>query len=155
MIKIEASMQSIMTKEEMVELLKTYAEQEKVKLENYLKTNQITFEPTESGMYYMEIEAGEGPTAKKGDLVTVHYIGFNLDGVFFNSSYSAVRPIQFTLGQGLVIKGWDEALSYMQEGGKSRIILPSKLAYGKKAVRGSIITPYTGLIYDLELLSIE
>ncbi len=76
-----------------------------------------------------------------------------LDGEKFDSSYDRGEPFEFTLGAGQVIKGWDEGISYMKEGGKATLIMPSSLAYG--AYGAGIIPPYTSLIFEVELIDVK
>ena len=132
---------------------KSESEKELDTLQAYIESNNITTEPTASGLYYIEIEEGTGAPAKKGDIVDVHYTGTFLDGKKFDSSYDRGEPFEFTLGVGQVIKGWDEGISYMKEGGKAKLIMPSSLAYGARGA-GSI-PPYTSLIFDVELVDVK
>ncbi len=155
MLKMEVVVIDVMTTDELEEILNGFKNQELIDLEEYLVNNDIQVEPTESGLYYIEIKPGDGRQAADSNKLTIHYLGYTLSGKFFNSSYSANRPLQFRVGQGAVIPAWDEAFLKMRVNGKSRIIVPSKLAYGRNSVRGSIITPYSALVYDIELLLVE
>ena len=121
-------------------------------LQVYLDENNIDAEPTQSGMYYIETLEGTGSLPDFGNTVTVHYEGKFLDGEVFDSSTDSGEPFSFTLGLGQVISGWDEGISYMKNGGKATLIIPSNLAYGADG-RGSI-PGYSTLIFDVELLSI-
>lgn len=127
-------------------------EAEKVQLENYLTLNKITQTPKESGLYYIETQAGTGDNAETGKRVSVHYVGKFLNGDIFDSSRERNEPFHFQLGQGRVIEGWDEGLTYMKKGEKATFIIPSKLAYKDRGA-GSI-PPYTTLIFEVELLDI-
>ncbi len=133
-------------------LSKQDPEQQKIK--EYLKTNKIKAKPTESGLYYIETQEGTGEQAHKGDVVRVHYTGKLLDGTKFDSSYDRNEPFEFKLGAGQVIKGWDEGIGYMKEGGKATLIIPSKLGYGNRAV-GGVIPANSTLIFDVELVEIK
>ena len=126
---------------------KNKADEEMDLLEAYLLENNITTEPTSSGMYYIETLKGSGPDANGGDRVEVKYKGTFIDGEVFDSG---IFP--FTLGIGMVIPGWDEGIKYMNEGGKAILIIPSNMAYGPSG-RGSI-PGYSTLIFEVELLSI-
>ena len=98
---------------------------------------------------------GKGREAKTGDSVNVQYTGTLLDGTKFDSSYDhGGDPFKFTLGQGQVIKGWDEGVVGMKVGGKRRLRIPSDLAYG---ARGSppTIPPGAALVFDVELVAID
>lgn len=132
---------------------KNDSEKELETLQAYINENNITTEPTASGLYYIETHTGTGAQATAGDIVVVHYIGTFLDGEKFDSSYDRGEPFEFTLGAGQVIKGWDEGISYMKEGGKATLIMPSNLAYGTTG-SGSI-QPYTSLIFEVELLDVK
>ena len=109
---------------------------------------------TESGLQYWEIKVGVGPQAGSGDKVKVHYTGWFTDGKKFDSSVDAHQPYGFTLGQGNVIKGWDEGVAGMKVGGKRQLRIPPELAYGDQGFK-KIIPPKATLIFDVELLSIE
>lgn len=91
---------------------------------------------------------------KNGDTVSVHYTGELEDGVVFDSSLPRQRPIQFTLGSGQVIKGWEEGLLDMCVGEKRKLIIPPHLAYGKRGA-GGVIPPDATLIFYTELVEIE
>ena len=132
---------------------KSDAEKELETLQSYIESNNITTEPNPSGLYYIETTAGTGAQATAGDIVDVHYTGTFLDGKKFDSSYDRNEPFEFTLGIGEVIKGWDEGIAYMKEGGKAKLIMPSSLAYGASGA-GSI-PPYTSLIFEVELIDVK
>ena len=132
---------------------KSDTEKELETLQAYIDDNNITVDPTASGLYYIETLAGTGAQATAGDIVVVNYTGTFLDGEKFDSSYDRNEPFDFTLGRGEVIKGWDEGIAYMKEGGKATLIMPSSLAYGSSGA-GSI-QPYTSLIFEVELLDVK
>ncbi len=132
---------------------KSESEKELDTLHAYIESNNITTEPTASGLYYIETLAGTGAQATTGDIVDVHYTGTFLDGTKFDSSYDRGEPFEFTLGRGEVIKGWDEGIAYMKEGGKATLIMPSSLAYG--ASGAGTIPPYTSLIFKVELVDVK
>ncbi len=122
-------------------------------LENYLKRANIKIEASMSGLYYIKLEEGKGRKAQAGKTVSVHYTGKFIDGKIFDSSYKRNKPLKFKLGRGEVIKGMDEGISKMKEGGKARLIVPSHIAYGKRQT-GSI-PPFSTLIFELEFLKME
>lgn len=108
---------------------------------------------TASGLEYTEVQAGTGPAAQAGDIVAVHYTGTLTNGVVFDSSYQRNEPIQFPLGAGRVIPGWDEGISLMKQGGKARLTIPPELGYGAQGA-GGVIPPNATLIFEVELVNI-
>lgn len=103
----------------------------------------------------VDVVVGKGLTVKKGDLLTVDYVGTLLDGTEFDSSKKEGRvPFKFVIGTGKVIKGWDQGLMGMREGGTRRLTIPSELAYGDRQV-GDLIPPKSTLLFEVELKKIE
>jgi len=123
------------------------ADREEAAIEAYLLENNITVAPTYSGLYYIETKKGSGASADGGDKVSVKYTGTFLDGQEFDSGV-----FSFTLGRGQVIKGWDEGISYMNEGGQATLLIPSSLGYG--ASGSGSIPGYTPLLFEVELLDV-
>lgn len=111
------------------------------------------FSKTESGLYTKIEKEGNGDKPKKGQKVSVHYKGMLLDGTVFDSSYSRKEPIEFTIGVGQVILGWDEGIMLLSKGAKATFVIPSDLAYGA-AGAGGVIPPNAPLIFEVELVSI-
>jgi FKBP-type peptidyl-prolyl cis-trans isomerase len=110
---------------------------------------------TKSGLKYQDLKVGAGAEAKKGNTVTVHYTGWLAKGgKKFDSSLDRKKPFEFELGAGDVIKGWDEGVAGMKVGGKRRLIIPYKLAYGEKG-RAPIIPAKADLVFDVELLKVS
>lgn len=97
---------------------------------------------------------GTGKAAVKGALLVCNYEGFLRDGTKFDSSYDHGRPFQFVIGSGRVIKGWDQGLMGMQEGGKRTLFVPAHLAYGERQM-GKFITPHSDLTFYIELLEVR
>ncbi len=112
------------------------------------------FDATESGLRYKMIQQGSGTKAEKGKTVSVHYEGSLPNGQVFDSSYSRNQPIDFTLGVGQVISGWDEGIALLKVGDKARFVIPSHLAYGS-AGAGGVIPPDATLIFDVELMQVK
>ncbi len=109
---------------------------------------------TTSGLEYIEVEAGTGAQAEAGKTVAVHYTGKLQDGKVFDSAVSRGEPIEFPLGKGRVIKGWDEGIALMKVGGKAQLIIPPDLGYGERGA-GGVIPPNATLVFDVELVSVE
>ena len=110
---------------------------------------------TTSGLRYTDEVVGTGAAPKAGQSVSVHYTGWLDDGgkkgKKFDSSRDRGDPFSFTLGQGQVIKGWDEGVASMKIGGKRTLIIPAALGYGARGA-GGVIPPGATLIFDVELL---
>ena len=112
------------------------------------------FEKTSSGLRYQLIQKGSGKQPQKGQVVSVHYKGQLTDGTVFDSSYKRNQPIEFPIGTGQVIPGWDEGIALLKEGDKARFVIPSELAYGNQGA-GGVIPPGATLIFDVELVGIQ
>ena len=112
------------------------------------------FEKTESGLRYKMIQKGSGKKAENGKVVAVHYTGQLEDGKVFDSSIPRKKPIEFPLGQGNVIEGWDEGIALLQVGDKARFVIPSHLGYGSRGAGGAI-PPNATLIFDVELIDVK
>ncbi len=130
------------------------AEEEKKKQRELLDKVAAGYDETESGLRYKVLQEGEGKKVEKNNVVSVHYKGQLLDGTVFDSSYKRKQPIEFTIGVGQVIQGWDEGIQLLKEGDKARLVIPSDLAYGK-AGAGGVIPPNATLIFDVEVIAIK
>jgi len=127
-------------------------------LQDYFAKNNIKANKTASGLYYVISQKGLGPNAKAGKKITMNYTGKTLDGNVFDSNtdpkFSHVSPFSFTLGQGQVIKGWDEGVQLLKLGSKGTLYIPSYLGYGATGA-GKAIPPNAILIFDVEVSGID
>lgn len=110
--------------------------------------------PEEGDLEIEELEAGTGAEAVPGDTVSVHYTGWLEDGTKFDSSLDRGEPIEFPLGVGYVIPGWDQGLVGMKEGGRRRLTIPSHLAYGANGA-GGVIPPFATLVFEVNLVRVQ
>jgi peptidylprolyl isomerase len=106
-----------------------------------------------NGLKYIETKAGDGAQAKAGDTVSVHYTGTLTNGQLFDSSVERGEPIEFPLGMGMVIKGWDEGIAKMKVGGQAVLVIPPELGYGAQSV--GPIPPDSTLIFIVELVGVK
>ena len=108
----------------------------------------------ESGLRIIEHIKGKGQKPKSGNKVKVHYSGYLQTGVKFDSSHDRGKEFEFVLGQGQVIKGWDEGIAQINKGGKSTLIIPPDLGYGERGA-GGVIPPNATLLFEVELVDFE
>ncbi len=140
-------------------------------IEDYIAANNLNASRTESGLYYVIEEEGDGVEIDEGDLAFVHYAGYLLDGTLFDTSnkdlattknmYNEQRdlagqygPIEVAVGEGRVIQGWDEGLALLQKGSKAKLLIPSPLAYGDRQ-SGALIPPNSVLLFDVEITDVQ
>jgi peptidylprolyl isomerase len=109
---------------------------------------------TPSGLQYEDEVVGAGAQPVKGQHVTVHYTGTLENGTKFDSSVDRHEPFTFTIGEGEVIKGWDEGVMSMHVGGKRKLTIPPGLAYGSRGA-GGVIPPNATILFDVELLGVK
>ncbi|WP_396189050.1 peptidylprolyl isomerase [Flavobacterium sp.] len=128
--------------------------EEKRLAEEALEKLAAGFQKTESGLRYQIIQKGSGKQAEKGKKVSVHYQGALDNGMVFDSSYKRKQPIEFTLGVGQVIEGWDEGIALLQVGDKARFVIPAYLGYGSRGA-GGVIPPNATLVFDVELMDVK
>lgn len=106
-----------------------------------------------SGLVYQDVVIGDGKMAEPGLAVSVHYTGTLTDGTKFDSSIDRGQPIQFVLGSGRVIQGWEQGIKGMRVGGKRKLTIPPDLGYGAEGDR--VIPPNATLLFDIELISVK
>lgn len=119
-------------------------------LDAFLEANDINVEPTASGMYYIEELKGTGDTIKPGDRVKIYYTGMFIDSTLFDAT-SPYEPFEFVVGSSDVITGMSEGITYMTQGGKATLIIPSNLAYGATNNTTLGIPRFSTLIFDVEV----
>ena len=133
--------------------LKAIEEQKKAQ-EAALASVTEGYEKTASGLFYKIETPGAGASPSQGQNVSVHYKGSLLDGTVFDSSYKRNQPIDFALGVGQVIKGWDEGIALLSKGAKATFIIPADLGYGS-AGAGGVIPPDATLQFEVELVDFK
>jgi FKBP-type peptidyl-prolyl cis-trans isomerase FkpA len=161
-VKMDVKLHRILTKKEYDEELDKYEKiledrdiEELRKLAVYIDTCQTEYASLPNGMRYLPINQGVGDCVKYGDMVKIHYKGYFLNGKQFESTYERSEPLEFNFGEeGQVIKGFKTALTLMNEGSKSKFIIPSSLAFGDLGSSTHIVPPYTTVVYEIELLSL-
>ena len=123
-------------------------------LQEYIKKNGLNMQKTPSGMYYQVLKPGTGPNPKTGQVVSVNYNGVLLSGKVFDSSDKQGHPIDFPLGLGQVIPGWDEGLALINKGSKAIFLIPSPLGYGPRGA-GADIPANAPLRFEVELVGVQ
>jgi FKBP-type peptidyl-prolyl cis-trans isomerase len=116
------------------------------------KVAESDYKITKSGLKYAILQEGSGPAATAEQNVKVHYTGWLQDGTKFDSSRDRGEPIEFPLGHGAVIKGWDEGVQGMKVGEKRQLVIPPDIAYGAEGRSG--IPPNSTLVFDVELVEL-
>ncbi|PIR20889.1 MAG: peptidylprolyl isomerase [Deltaproteobacteria bacterium CG11_big_fil_rev_8_21_14_0_20_47_16] len=106
------------------------------------------------GLVIEDIKVGTGAMATPGHVVSVHYTGWLTNGTKFDSSVDRKQAFEFPLGEGRVIKGWDEGVAGMKVGGKRKLTIPPQLGYGARGA-GAVIPPNATLVFDVELLGVK
>lgn len=157
----EVDLVSLKTQEqaeaEMAELAKKQLRIDDELLQKYFKKNNINPQKTESGIYYVLHNEGKGNRPEKGQMVSVNYTGTKMDGEKFDSNvdpaFNHVEPLNFKIGSGQVIQGWDEGIALLRPGQKATLYIPSTLAYGNQS-QGKI-GPNEILIFEVELLDVN
>lgn len=163
-VEFEKEQQVLMQQQQ--HMMDSLKETEGEQLKKYLAENKITQKATASGLIFISKKAGKGTQAVKGKKVKVNYTGTLLDGTMFDTSVKEdaqkgnildpnrpYDPIEFELGVGQVIPGWDEAIALMKVGEKATIIIPSTIAYGPNGA--GPIPPFSSLRFDVELIDVK
>lgn len=169
------TVEDIVTKEELDAERENYMaemqqrqQNEAADIETYIKENNITVKPTESGLYIVIKKQGKGPKAVAGKTVAVNYTGTMLDGTMFDSNVEsdairggihapgrAYQPLTYKMGERNLIRGWIEGLEGQNEGTIMQLIIPSDLAYGPMGTQDGRILPFTPLVFDMEIVSVK
>lgn len=149
-VKVEDAMTEEAFQQMMMATLQQKAQDE---FNTYLTANGVEAQPLESGLVYVCTQKGRGPKPTVNQNVKVHYTGRLLDGTVFDSSIERGEPIEFPLGVGRVIPGWDEGIALMSKGEKGILYIPFNLAYGPR--EAGPIPPYSNLIFDVELVDFK
>ena len=158
-MKLDITVDQVLTKEEYDKMMMAQSvsqmQIEQKNIESYLTQNGLTGVKTAAGMYLVTEKEGTGKQPVNGSTVRVNYTGKLLNGQQFDSSLSPGRePFEFVIGQGSVIRGWDEGIPYFKEGGKGKLFIPSTLGYGEQGM-GNQIPPNSILVFDIELVEVK
>ncbi|MCD0478204.1 peptidylprolyl isomerase [Chryseobacterium sp. LC2016-29] len=132
---------------------KAMAEKAEAEAKKALEDLKAGMQVTESGLYYKITKKTEGKAAKAGDNVQVHYAGKLTNGTEFDSSFKRNEPLEFPVGTGRVIKGWDEGILLLKEGETATLLIPPAMGYGERGA-GGVIPPNAWLIFDVELVKV-
>jgi FKBP-type peptidyl-prolyl cis-trans isomerase FkpA len=155
-VEIQTQQEYAKEKEAFLNWIEDFGEYEKVILRQFLKEEKLPVQPTGSGLYYLKLREGNGRKVVNGDTLTVNYEGRFLNGKFFDSTIRRKQPFQFVYGtEWQVVKGLEEAIGMMSEGEKSLFILPSDLAFGNEGSSTGIVPPFTSLLFEVEIISIN
>ncbi len=139
---------------ELLDVISDPVEHEKKLLDEYIESNEITVQPTESGLYYIEKEAGSGNLVGDNAIVAVHYTGYLLDGRVFDESPTD-EPLIYNTSTANFIPGFLEGVSKMRVSGKATLIIPWNIGFGAEGSGEGYIPPYTTIIYDVEVMDIQ
>ena len=132
---------------------KKYEKEEEANIQTYITNHPtLNYEKKASGLYYLDTEVGTGAQVATGDSVFLMFDGFYLNGIKFGTNYGTTDTVKGRAGSGDFIAGFDEAITYMKAGGKSKVVVPSYLAYGTS---GYSMPAYTTLLYDIYLVRLK
>ena len=123
-------------------------------LKKYVQTNNITVAPTPSGIYFIETEKGKGLKIDSGLMVKLHFTVSLIDGKQIFSTREQPEPIEFEYGKQFDTKGLEEAVAKMTKGGKAKVVVPSRLAFGEQG-RGTLVPAFSTLLYDVEIVDVQ
>jgi peptidyl-prolyl cis-trans isomerase A (cyclophilin A) len=132
---------------------KAMAEKAEADAKKAIEDLKAGMQVTESGLYYKITKKTEGKAPKAGDNISVHYAGKLTNGTEFDSSFKRGEPLEFPVGTGRVIKGWDEGILLLKEGETATLLIPPAMAYGERGA-GGVIPPNAWLIFDVELVKV-
>lgn len=132
---------------------KAMAEKAEADAKKAIEDLKAGMQVTESGLYYKITKKTEGKAPKAGDNVSVHYAGKLTNGTEFDSSFKRNEPLEFPVGTGRVIKGWDEGILLLKEGETATLLIPPAMGYGERGA-GGVIPPNAWLIFDVELVKV-
>jgi FKBP-type peptidyl-prolyl cis-trans isomerase len=161
-VKMDVKLNRILNQKEYEAQLKEYKQmvqdrdiEEQRRLKVFLDTTVVSYSAIDQGMYVLPIMQGTGSFPKKGDILKINYTGSFLNGKVFESTYERGQPLEYICGeQGQVIKGLEIAINFMNEGAKTKFIIPSHLAFGEEGSSTGIVPPYSTVIYEIELLNL-
>lgn len=151
---VDEAMPEEVFQQKKLEEMEAMQNQANAEFDAFIEANGIKANPQESGLIYVCTKKGKGPKPGFKNMVKVHYTGKLLDGRVFDSSVERGEPIEFQLGVGQVIPGWDEGIALMSKGEKGILYIPSYLAYGPRQA-GELITPFSNLMFEVELVDFE
>ncbi len=162
-IYVDVKMRDILTDQEYeeeldrIKWLRDQEMNEQVDLLNYLASNDIDRDNYFEGIYYVSEKSGVGASPQSGDAISIHYRAYFMDGTLFDDTYKMGQPFVFNIGDpDQIIKGMGLGLSLMKKkGGKATFIIPSQLGFGGKGSSTGIVPPFTSLVYEVELISIN
>lgn len=117
-----------------------------------LGVNLADMQRTGRGVHYRDLGVGEGLSVGSGFTVTIHYTGWLPDGTQFETSRLDNQPVTFRLGEGKVIRGWEEGLRGMRPGGVRQLVVPARMAYGNRGLP-PLIPPNATLVFEIQLVS--
>jgi len=157
-VKVFNSQKEILKQKQMSALESQFAQQQATPMyrafEEYVKQVYPSATKTASGLYYVKTAMTEDAQPIPGNVVRVHYKGMHTNGTVFDESYKRKEPLQFPLGAGRVIPGWEEGIALLRKGEKATLIVPSYLAYGEQGIQGAI-GPNETLIFEVELIDFQ